>query len=45
MQKATAMRDEKLEELDEKMSRLKNVCSVIFEDEPQVLEKLGIVQM
>lgn len=40
---ATTKRDEKIEALDKTISRLKKVCLVVFEEQPQVLEKLGIV--
>lgn len=41
---ATVNRNVKLAELDKLMSRFKKVCEVIFADQPQVLEKLGIVK-
>ncbi len=41
---ATVNRDKHIEELDKVMSRLKSVCEVIFDNQPQVLEKLGIVK-
>lgn len=42
-QKATEMRDEKLDELEDWYSDFVGIAEVAFEDDPQQLEKLGIV--
>ncbi|MFA8436714.1 MAG: hypothetical protein ACEPOZ_19560 [Marinifilaceae bacterium] len=40
--KATRVRDEKLELLDSEMSRLLKVLGIAFEEDPEILEQLGI---
>lgn len=42
-QEATRLRNEKLDELDDYCTELKVVAEIALEEQPQLLEKLGIV--
>ena len=42
-QVATKVRDKKIAELDKWAKKYKKVATIVFEDQPQVLEKLGIL--